>query len=117
VTSSPFQPVARVGDLAPGDIVPVAVEGREMILYRVGDDYRAAQRHCLHQRVDLSLGILSRGFLVCAGHGWRFHASTGVHELSPETCLAMFAVRVVDGVIEVDPTPRRQPAGCEGASK
>ena len=123
--ASAYHPVARVGDLAPGDIIPVEVAGRAMILYRVGDGYHAAERYCLHQRADLSEGLLSRGFLICAAHGWRFHATTGVHEISPETCLATFAVRVVDGVIEIDPTPRRHggpppgPGGDnpEGASR
>jgi 3-phenylpropionate/trans-cinnamate dioxygenase ferredoxin subunit len=117
VSASSFHPVARGGARADGDIVPVEVEGRAMIVYRVGDAYHAAQRYCLHQRADLSEGIISRGFLICAAHGWRFHATTGVHEISPETCLATFAVRVVDGVIEVDPTPRRHPVPVEGASK
>jgi nitrite reductase (NADH) small subunit len=104
----PYQTVANVGDLAPGDIVPVTVDGSELILYRVGDAYHAAQGHCPHRRAPLADGILSGGMLVCASHGWRFDAVTGRHELSPETCLVTYAVRVRGTEIQIDPTPIRR---------
>jgi nitrite reductase/ring-hydroxylating ferredoxin subunit len=99
--------VARVGDLAPGDLIAIEVDGRAMVLFRDGDRYGCVQRKCIHQGGDLSLGIVSRGHIVCPVHGWRYSATTGVHESSPETCLAMFDVRVTGDAIEVDPTPRR----------
>lgn len=102
-----FVNVARVEDVAAGAIVPVEAEGVKMILYRVGDDYRAVQRYCVHQRADLArMGVLEDGFLVCMMHDWRYHAATGVHELSPETCLTCYPVRVEGEHIQVDPTPR-----------
>ena len=99
--------VARVGDLAPGDIIAVEAGGQAMVLFRDGDRYGCAQRRCLHQGGDLSQGIVSRQHLVCPVHGWRFSTVTGVHAESSQTCLAMFEVRVVEDRIEVDPTPRR----------
>ena len=76
-------------------------------MYRDADQVYAAQRRCLHQGADLADGIVSRGFLVCAQHGWRYHCATGLHELSPETCLVTYRVRVVGDDIQVDPTPLR----------
>jgi len=108
VSQARFETVARVSALAPGDIVPAKVGGRDIILYRIGEAVHAAQRYCLHQHADLADGIVSRGFLICSAHGWRYHAATGVHELSPETCLATYAVRIVGDEIQVDPTPIRQ---------
>lgn len=105
-----FVTVAHVGALAPGDVVAVEVAGRAMVLYRDGERYFAAQRKCLHQGGDLADGIVSRGYLICPVHGWRFHTATGIHEASPETCLATYAVRVVDDAIQIDPTPRRHQA-------
>ncbi len=100
--------VAAVGDLAPGDVRAVVAGGREMALVREGDRYYATQRQCLHQGGDLSEGIVSRGFLICPVHGWKFRVSNGVHELSPETCLVTYAVRIEGDDVLVDPTPRRQ---------
>jgi nitrite reductase/ring-hydroxylating ferredoxin subunit len=101
--------VAKVTDLAPGDIKPLELEGRRIVLVRDGDAFHATQRACLHQGGDLSEGIVSRGFLICPVHGWKFRVATGVHEISPETCLATFAVRIEGEDVYVDPTPRRQP--------
>lgn len=103
-----FHPVCSASALGEGDIVPVEAGGVEMIVYRSGGEIFAAQRYCVHQRADLVDGIVSSGFLVCAQHGWRFRAATGVHELSPETCLATFAVRVRGDEVQVDPTPIRR---------
>jgi len=100
-----FHTVARVGQLADGDIVAVEVGGVDMVLYRVGDDYLAAQRDCLHQGYDLADGLVMDGFLVCPLHGWRYHVHTGRHEVAGEVCLRTFAVRVVGDDIQVDPTP------------
>ena len=99
--------VAKVGDVREGDLIPVEADGRQLALFLDSGRYGCVQRKCLHQGGDLSQGIVSRNHIVCPQHGWRFSTVTGVHAESPETCLAMFDVRVVDDRIEVDPTPRR----------
>ena len=101
----PFQTVARLGDLADGDIIGVSAGGEEMVLYRVGEQYYAAQRRCLHQGYDLVGGIVSQGFLICPLHGWRYHLDSGIHEMSKQTCLKTYATRVFGDLIQVDPTP------------
>ena len=100
-----YYPVARASELLPGEVVAVSVAGVDMVLYRHGAEIYAAQRRCLHQGGDLADGIVSRGFLICAHHGWRFHAGTGVHDMSAQNCLITYRVRVAGDVVEVDPTP------------
>jgi nitrite reductase/ring-hydroxylating ferredoxin subunit len=109
-SGAPFVTVARVGDLAPGDVVAVEVAGRAIALGRDRDRYFAMQRRCLHQGGDLSEGLVSRGHLICPVHGWRFDVATGCLDVSAETCLATYAVRVVGDAIQIDPTPRRRTA-------
>jgi nitrite reductase/ring-hydroxylating ferredoxin subunit len=101
----PFHTVARVGQLADGDLVAVKVGDTSMVLYRVGDEYFAAQRECLHQGYDLVDGLVMGGFLICPLHGWRYHARTGRHEHTGQVCLRTYSVRVVGDEIQVDPTP------------
>jgi nitrite reductase/ring-hydroxylating ferredoxin subunit len=103
-----FHPVAKVSDVRAGELIPVAVGGIEMILYRLGDRWFAAQRRCLHQGADLSEGLILRGAVVCAQHGWRFDAVTGEHEASPENCLVTYQVEVRGDEVLVDPTPIRR---------
>jgi len=110
-----FVTVATVGQLAPGDVIAIEVAGRSLVLYRDGDRYYAAQRRCLHQGGDLADGIVSRGYLICPVHGWRFHTATGALDASPETCLATYAVRVAGTEIQVDPMPVR--AACLGGAQ
>lgn len=99
--------VASARELAPGDIRAIELDGRHAILVRDGDRFFATQRKCLHQGGDLVDGIVSRGFLICPVHGWKFDVATGVHEISPETCLVTYAVRIEGDDVLVDPTPRR----------
>ena len=95
--------VAKVGDLSPGDIVGVTVDGVQLILGRDGDRYFATQRQCAHRGGDLVDGIVSRGHVICPQHGWRFSTQTGKAPESDTFCLATYAVRVVDDRIEIGP--------------
>lgn len=97
--------VAKVGDVREGDIIPVRAGDRELILYRWKDRLYAAQRRCPHQGSDLSNGLVLRGAVVCAQHGWRFDAETGVLDTSPYTCLVTYRVEVHGDDVLVDPTP------------
>jgi nitrite reductase/ring-hydroxylating ferredoxin subunit len=101
-----WHPVARAGDIKPGDVVAVEIDGVQMILGRDGDRYFAAQRWCVHRGGDLADGIIARGHLVCANHGWRFSTATGRHDEAVDVCLVTYAVRVTGEHVEVDPTPR-----------
>jgi len=94
--------VAKVGSLAAGDVLAVTAAGVELVLGRDGDRYFATQRRCLHRGGDLAEGIVSRGHLVCAHHGWRFSTATGRHAEASDVCLATYAVRVTGEDIEIE---------------
>jgi len=101
-----WRAVAKVGDIRAGDVLAIEADGVEMVLGLDGDRYFATQRHCLHRGGDLADGIIARGHLVCAHHGWRFSTVNGRHDEASDVCLVTYAVRVTGNVIEVDPTPR-----------
>ena len=88
--------------------MPVRVDDIEMILYWVGPRVFAAQRRCLHQGADLAEGMILHGAIVCAQHGWRFDAETGVHEMSSENCLVTYQAWIEGDAIMVDTTPVRR---------
>ncbi len=99
-------PVAKVGDIRSGDVIGVEAEGVQMVVGLDGDRYFAMQRRCVHQGGDLADGIIARGHVVCANHGWRFSTATGRHDQASDVCLTMYSVRVTGDTIEVDPIPR-----------
>ena len=101
-----WKAVAKIGDVRAGDVIAVEVDGTEMILGLDGDRYFALQRRCVHRGGDLADGIVSRGHVVCANHGWRFSTATGRHEEASDVCLISYAVRVNGDTIEIDPSPR-----------
>ena len=100
-----FHAVARVGEIAVGDVRPVAVDGVEMVLGRDGERYFATQRRCVHRGGDLAECIVSRGHLICPLHAWRFSTATGCHAEASEYCLLTYPVRVVEDRIEIDSVP------------
>ena len=97
--------VARIGEIQPGDVIAVEVDGVQLALGRDGERYFAMQRQCVHRGGDLSEGIVSRGHLICPNHGWRFSTATGQHADASEYCLNTFPVRVTGDAIEVDSVP------------
>ena len=101
-----WKAVAKIGDVRAGDVIAVEVDGTEMILGLDGDRYFALQRRCVHRGGDLADGIVSRGHVVCANHGWRFSTVTGRHDEASDVCLVSYAVRVNGETIEIDPSPR-----------
>jgi nitrite reductase (NADH) small subunit len=104
--SEPWRVVARVGDLQPGDVIPVDVDGVELVVGRDGERYFASQRRCVHRGGDLAEGIVSRGHLICPQHAWRFSTETGRQAEASQYCLVTYPVRVVGDLIEVDPRPQ-----------
>ena len=94
--------VAKVGDVRSGDVMAIAVGGREIVLGLDGDRYFATQRQCVHRGGDLAEGIVSRGHVICPQHGWRFSTLTGKTPEPSEYCLVIYSVRVVEDRIEVE---------------
>jgi 3-phenylpropionate/trans-cinnamate dioxygenase ferredoxin component len=72
-------PVARLSELADGEIVPVtAADGAAVCVMRLGDEVCALLDNCSHQNFPLSSGaVLPDGSIECAWHGARFDARTG----------------------------------------
>jgi nitrite reductase/ring-hydroxylating ferredoxin subunit len=104
--------VARVGELASGQLLAVRVAGEggqvyELVLGRERDRYFAVQRQCVHQGADLAAGTILRGELVCPMHGWRFSTQTGKGGIGG-ACLTVHDVRVAGDRVEVDARPRKR---------
>src|SRR5258708_26818192 len=102
----PWFAVAKLADLKAGELMAVEADGVEMVLGRDGNRLFAVQRRCAHQGGDLADGIIARGHVVCANHGWRFSTATGRHDEASDVCLVTYAVRVTGEQVEVDPSPR-----------
>jgi nitrite reductase/ring-hydroxylating ferredoxin subunit len=104
---SRWQIVARVGDLEPGQVIAVRIDGADLLVGRDGERYFAVQRWCAHRGSDLTKGFLAGHQIVCPQHGWRFSIESGEGGMLG-ACLRTYPVRVIDNQIEIDPRPRNR---------
>lgn len=96
-------------DVAPGSAAPVEVGDDELVVWRTASGLLAAcDARCPHQWSHLAgAGVVDGEELVCLSHFWRFdiegHGSkTAMNgRRDPKSDVATFAVREVDGRIEV----------------
>src|SRR5688500_18639406 len=98
-----WRPIARVGDVAPGGVIAVDLDGTELVLGRDGDSYFAMQRRCPHRGADLAGSMIAKGHVICAQHGWRCSTMTGRTSGRSEYCAATYEVRVRGDQIEIKP--------------
>ena len=99
-----WHPVALPDDAHEGALVAARVAGYSIVLVRSQGAWHALSDECTHTGCPLSEdGELVDGVLVCNCHGAEFALATGaVVEGPAEEALESYAVRVVEGVVEVE---------------
>ncbi len=99
--------VAPAGDFPPDSVQVVDCDdGRSIAVFNVGGRYHAIEDLCSHEAENLSWGVVSGTEVACPRHGARFSLLTG-EALSPPAYepVAVFPVRVEDGMVQVDVEP------------
>lgn len=69
--------VARLDELAAGQVRCVDAEGTPVVLARVGEHVYACGDTCAHRGGPLGEGKLTGTRLACPWHGWHFDVRTG----------------------------------------
>ncbi|MFB4312650.1 Rieske (2Fe-2S) protein [Actinomadura sp. 21ATH] len=110
MTTEHWVEAASLADVRRRKRLAVTVAGREIALFLVGADVYALDDVCVHKERRLTKGTLLYGRVICPGHQWKIDPSTGEIE-DREECQPVYAVRVEDGVVYVDPRPRVLTAG------
>jgi len=64
--------VARAAEMPVGEVRPVRLLGRDVVLWRNGDGFHAWFDLCIHRGAKLSGGKVARECLVCPYHGWEY---------------------------------------------
>lgn len=92
--------VAKAADVAPGGHILVQVRGRNIGIFRVGDEYYGLLNRCPHKGGPMCEGHLvgelnsdrpgdyrreesGRTFVECPWHGWEFDVATGQSFFDP----------------------------------
>jgi len=69
--------VSKTSELEDGTVKGVSVNGREILLAKVGDKYYAADNRCPHMGGKLSQGKLEGFVVTCPLHGSQFDLRDG----------------------------------------
>ena len=97
--------VLRADELRDGELIPVEIDGRPVVLVRHRGEFFAVQNNCSHKDFPLSeAGFDPRDeVLVCAWHGGCFDVRSGAAVVLPATePVETFPVRLSsDGWVEI----------------
>jgi len=67
----------NTGEFKDGSKKKVTIEGQEILLARVGNNYYAIGNRCAHMGGDLSMGVLEGNIVTCPRHGSQFDVGDG----------------------------------------
>lgn len=97
-----YRTVTTIDRIPQGSARCVEVAGREVALFNLAGTVYAIDDRCSHEDAPLSEGEIEGETVVCPWHLARFEIKTG-KVLSAPACadVETFAVRVVDGVVQV----------------
>ncbi len=97
-----FVKVAEKRDLIEGFGKVVNVEGRNIALFRVKNEYFALANVCLHRGGPLGEGVVNGSVVTCPWHGWKFDVRTGSFTVIPTLKVTTYKVREDDGSVMVE---------------
>jgi NAD(P)H-dependent nitrite reductase small subunit len=100
-----FIPVAKLGDIVPGSVKTVIIDGREIAIFNVGGALYAVDNTCPHQGGPLAEGWLEGATVTCPWHAWCFKLDDGKMTLGDYASIDTFAVRVDGETVNVARTP------------
>lgn len=95
-----FVKVGRVADFPAGGKL-VVVEGRNVGLFRLGNDFHALDNNCLHRGGPVCDGPITDGVVTCPWHGWSYEIKTGTMVQDPRVGLSRHEVRVEGDEVSV----------------
>jgi 3-phenylpropionate/trans-cinnamate dioxygenase ferredoxin subunit len=88
--------------LANGEHMLVDVDGTDVAIFKIDDQFYAIEDVCTHDGAEIASGELDGDEIVCPRHGARFCVKTGAVKCAPAyEDVATFPVRIVDGRIQV----------------
>lgn len=121
--------VGAAGEFAPGVVGVVDVNGREVCVVNVGDEWFGLRNICPHQTETLARGrvrpdvvageklgdykVTDRMLITCPRHCWAFDLRSGHCVVDPTLRVRAYTVSVQDGRVLVDDGRPETPAKRE----
>ena len=96
-----FIEVGSVADFSSGQGKKVAVGGRDVALFRLGDEFFALDNMCLHRGGPLCEGFIENEVVTCPWHGWSYDIKTGTMVQDPKVGVSKHDVRIDGDAVSV----------------
>lgn len=93
--------VTALAEVPQGRLLGMKLEGRSLMLSRLGDRVVCYANACSHLGVAIDSGDVEAGILTCPYHGFQYRLSDGDCLTSPQTPLQSYPVEVRDGQVYV----------------
>jgi nitrite reductase (NADH) small subunit len=98
-----FVGVARADEIPAGHGILVERGGLALAVHNAGGGrFYATGPTCPHEDGPLSEGWVEAGVVVCPWHGFDFDLLTGRCRVAEDLSVPVYAVRVTEGIVEVD---------------
>jgi nitrite reductase/ring-hydroxylating ferredoxin subunit len=91
-------------ELAEGHMKAVRVNGKPILLVRVGGRIYAVSNLCPHAGCQLQSGILTDYIVMCPCHGWKFDIRTGEYQENSIMKLTSYLCKVDYGKLYIQIT-------------
>jgi 3-phenylpropionate/trans-cinnamate dioxygenase ferredoxin subunit len=97
-----FTAVVRADAVPTGTALTIELDGRSILVCNSQGHFFAIENKCSHADEPLACGRIRNGWIACPAHGARFDLATGGAMNPPaKDPIRTFALRVVDGMIEI----------------
>jgi nitrite reductase/ring-hydroxylating ferredoxin subunit len=75
--------LGEIGEIPSGSTKMFRLNGREIAVFHVNQDYFAFKNSCPHHGVELATAKIENGSIRCPGHGYQFDLKTGQCDRDP----------------------------------
>ena len=69
--------VGKTADISPGKMIKVSIDGKDVMIANIDENYCAMDDSCTHSGASLSEGKLDGGKVICGWHKAEFDCKTG----------------------------------------
>ena len=97
-----FTAVTKAGDIEEKSFSTFEVNGTDIVICRLRDEYFAIENRCSHAQSAFNAGRVRGYQIICPLHGATFDIRDGsATSLPAKQPIRSFTLRIVDGMIEV----------------
>ena len=85
-----------------GENSVIDVDGTDVAIFKIDDDFFAIEDVCSHDGTEIASGELDGDEIICPRHGARFCVKTGAVKSAPAyEDIHSYPVRILDGMIQI----------------